>query len=220
MIAWRIGNAAVDKFIEKFPSQDDGDLILCPYHGAAYQKDRNHIIKYDDSYFNKCASYEDSQIALDINRGRIDFVEKHYRGDLLDIGIGCGEFIKKRPNTYGYDVNPAAIQWLLEQGIFRDVLSDFYAFAFWDVLEHIENPADYFLNMNQGSFVFVRLPIFTDLLRIRESKHYRPGEHLYYWTRTGFTAWMSQHGLNLIGMDTFEMKAGRESIYSFAFRKA
>lgn len=210
----------MDRFIEKFPHQDDGDLIICNYHGVAYQKDRNHIIKYDDSYWNKCAGYEDSQIALDINRGRIGFVEKHYRGDLLDIGVGCGEFIKKRPNTYGYDVNPAAVRWLLEQGIFRDELSEFSAFTFWDVLEHVENPIHYFIHMHAGSFLFVSLPIFTDLYRIRESKHYRPGEHLQYFTRTGFTGWMSMHGFNLIDMDTFEMVAGRDSIYSFAFRKA
>lgn len=209
----------MDRYIAQFPAKPDGDLNLCLEHGAAYQVDRQHIVPYDGDYWNKCAGYEDSEIALKLNKGRIEFVESHYKGEVLDIGVGCGEFIKKRHGTYGYDVNPKAIEWLLSADLYRDNFTDFDAFTLWDVLEHIPTPEHYFINMRAGSFLFVSLPIFADLTRIRESKHYRPGEHLYYWTRDGLIEWMLLHKFDLCGHSDFETQAGRDSIQSFAFRK-
>lgn len=209
----------MDRFISQFPAQVDGDLKLCLKDGVAYQADRSHIIQYDETYWNKCAGYEDSEIALKINRGRIGFVECFYRGDVLDIGIGCGEFIKKRPGTFGYDINPVAVKWLIEQGLFRDDFSSFTAFTMWDVLEHVENPEDYFINFRQGSFLFLSIPIFDDLTRVRESRHYRPGEHLYYFTLMGIKNWMNMHGFQIYGASDFETDAGRDSIHSLAFKK-
>lgn len=210
----------MDRFIREFRYQPDGDLNLCLGHGVAYQRDRTHIIRYDEDYWNKCADYEDSEIARKINQGRIEFVQRHYQGDVLDIGIGCGEFIKKRPQTFGYDINPKAVHWLMESGKFRDRFSDFNAFTLWDVLEHVETPEDYFTNINPGSFLFLSLPVFDDLRRIRESRHYRPGEHLYYWTSKGIIRWMLMHDFNLCGFSMFETLAGRDNIKSFAFRKS
>lgn len=209
----------MDRFVERFAYQSDNDLNICFMDGVAYQADRQNIIQYDGDYWNKCAGYEDSEIALKLNKGRIDFVDAHYKGEVLDIGVGCGEFIKKRPQTYGYDINPKAIEWLMSADLYRDCFSDFDAFTMWDVLEHVETPEQYFINMRPGSFLFLSLPIFEDLTRIRESKHYRPGEHLYYWTRDGLIEWMLLHKFDLCGHSDFETQAGRDSIQSFAFRK-
>jgi hypothetical protein len=209
----------MDRFIEQFPVRHDGDLSLCLEYGVAYQTDRQNIIQYNGDYWNKCAGYEDSEIALKISKGRIEFVDRHYSGEVLDIGVGCGEFIKKRNGTYGYDINPKAVEWLLECGLYRDCFSDFDAFTMWDVLEHVETPEQYFINIRPASFLFLSLPIFGDLAKIRESKHYRPGEHLYYWTRDGLIEWMLLHKFELCGHSDFETQAGRESIESFAFRK-
>ena len=56
-----------------------------------------------------------------------------------------------------------------------------------------------------------------DLNKIRESKHYRPGEHLLYWTEKGFVDWMFEKGFRFLEKRTFEIQAGREDILSFAF---
>lgn len=209
----------MDRYIKRFPFRADGDLNLCLDHGVAYQADRSNIIQYDESYWNKCAGYEDSEIALKLNQGRISFVECFYRGEVLDIGIGCGEFIKKRPLTFGYDINQAAVKWLLDNGKYRDDFSSFSAFTMWDVLEHVETPEHYFINMLPGSFLFLSIPIFDDLTRIRESRHYRPGEHLFYFTLRGIKQWMNMHSFQLYGASDFETTAGRDSIHSLAFRK-
>lgn len=212
----------MDEIIRDYPAVADGDLMLCPDNGTAYQRDMSIRVPYDESYFNKCLGYEDKEIALKINAGRIALVDLYVGHDkpVLDVGIGSGEFIKKRPLTFGYDVNPAAERWLRAQHRWRDDFETFRAFTFWDVLEHVERPADYFGRMPGACYLFTSLPIFDDLTRIRESKHYRPGEHLYYWTAAGFVAWMKLHRFGMLCSQSFEIEAGRESILSFAFYRA
>jgi hypothetical protein len=212
----------VDSFIAEFGASADADLMLCRHHGVAYQRDMSIRVPYDETYFNKCAGYEDQEIARKINSGRIDLVNYHVGNGaaVLDIGIGSGEFIRKRPNTFGYDINPKAEAWLRERGRWHDGFMLFRAFTFWDVIEHIETPDDYFMHMAPNSYLFTCLPIFEDLSRIRESKHYRPGEHLYYWTERGFIEWMKLHRFTVLARQAFESDAGRDSILSFAFHRA
>lgn len=211
----------MDKYIARYPAVADGLLNVCHSLGAAYQDDMGLLVDYDESYFNKCLGYEDKEIAVKINQGRRALVDK-YVGDLyvLDVGIGSGEFIKKRPRTFGYDVNPTAVAWLNDRGLYRDNFGAFDAFTFWDVLEHVPDPGrDYFRHMRQGAYLFTCLPIFRELSDIKSSKHYRPGEHLYYWTEPGFVYWMNLHGFFLLCRDDYECAAGRDSILSFAFKK-
>lgn len=211
----------MDGVIAQFESVADNDLTLCPYDGVAYQTDMTVTASYDADYFNKCAGYEDKDIALKINAGRIAMVNDHAGADVnvLDIGIGSGEFIKKRPHTFGFDVNPVAVDWLNSCGLFASDFERFTAFTFWDVLEHIERPALYFSSMASGSFLFVSIPIFSNLKSIRQSRHYRPGEHLYYFTENGFIGWMEMYQFQLLDRQDYEMKAGRDNILSFAFRR-
>jgi hypothetical protein len=209
----------MDKVIQDYRYIPDKDLNICYDNGVAYQYDMSASVEYDQPYFDKCFSYEDQDIALAINNGRINLVKRHFGlGNVLDIGVGSGEFIKKRPHTFGYDINPAAIAWLKENGKWREDFGDFNAFTFWDVIEHVKNPFDYFSQIIPGSFLFTSLPIFVDLYRIRDSKHYRPNEHYYYWTKNGFIDWMKAYGFRFLEYSDFETRAGRDRIGSFAFR--
>jgi hypothetical protein len=210
----------MDKFIARFTAVEDDDLMLCQDYGIAYQKDREHIVNYDEHYYDKCLSYEGKPIADKINAGRIGIVAKHYGpGPVLDTGIGSGEFIKRRPNTYGRDVNPVAIEWLMRNDLWAHEPQEFKAFTFWDVLEHIETPEAVFRWIGQGAYLFTSIPVFEDLAEIRKSRHYRPGEHLYYFTDRGFVLWMAMHNFDLLERDRFETQAGRESIATYAFQR-
>lgn len=210
----------MDSYIASLPAQEDGDLMLCVDHGVAYQRDRSNIVKYDGAYWDKCSGYEGQEIAQKINAGRVALVKRWYGdGPMVDIGIGSGEFIKTRPHTWGIDVNPVAVSWLMRNGYYANYLSEFEAFSLWDVIEHVETPDCYFAKMPAESFIFISLPIFNDLRRIRESKHYRPGEHLTYWSEAGFVNWMGQRGFRLLERQDYETAAGRDSILSFAFHK-
>ena len=210
----------MDRIISTLPAEEDADLMLCIEYGVAYQKDRGHVINYDESYWNKCAGYEGQGIARKINDGRIDLVGRHVgTGPVLDIGVGAGEFIRHRRNTFGYDVNPFAADWLKRQGFWADDFKDFDGYTMWDVLEHVPDPDEYLRHISVGSYLFVCLPLFQSLRRIRESKHYRPGEHLQYFTDAGFIAWIDAYGFRLVERAKFEIDAGRDSIYSFAFKR-
>ncbi len=211
----------MDRFIAEYQAHDDGDLMLCLANGVAYQGDMSDQVSYGAEYFDKCRGYEDKDIAVAINRGRIELVAKHFDpvAAVVDVGVGSGEFVKKRPNTFGVDVNPVAVAWLKAEKLWAQDLRAFRAFTFWDVIEHLEEPERYFQRIQPSGYLFTSIPLFKDLTKIRESKHYRPGEHLYYWTEEGFVRWMGEHGFELLELQDFEIVAGRESIYSFAFQR-
>lgn len=210
----------MDRFIAAMPGQNDADLVLCTANGVAYQADMTPTAAYDETYWDKCAGYDGSEIAEAINAGRVALVNRHIGVNrCVDIGVGSGEFIRHRGNTWGFDVNPAAIDWLCNVGRFARELKEFGAFSFWDVIEHVPTPEDYFQHVPLHGFVFCSVPIMDSLDTIRESKHYRPGEHLTYWTLTGFLAWMNEHGFICLAHETFEIDAGREDIHSYAFRR-
>ena len=70
---------------------------------------------------------------------RFDFVEQHYRGSLVDVGMGSGAFIELRRargrQTYGWDVNPIGMEWLDERLLLVDPhLVVTTAITLWDVL--------------------------------------------------------------------------------------
>lgn len=210
----------MDRFIAQFGAEDDADLMLCRDNGVAFQKDMTNLVAYDGAYYAKCASYEDQEIANKINAGRIALVNRRIGSQkCVDIGIGSGEFIKRRGNTYGFDVNPVAIEWLKRNDLWAERLDEFGAYTMWDVIEHVPEPDVYFKQIKLHAFLFTSIPIFTSLNVIRQSKHYRPGEHLYYWTEEGFIDWMGLHGFMLLEQEFFEIDAGRDSIFSFAFKR-
>lgn len=209
----------MDRFIQAFrPAVEDDDLVLCPAHGVAFQKDRSHLVAYDATYFDKCAGYDGQQIANKINAGRRDLVDR-YCGTtpVCDVGIGSGEFIRTRPNTFGQDVNPVAIEWLKRNEKWAARIDRFFGVTFWDVLEHCEDPGVYLDQV--PAYLFASVPIFSDLDTIRTSKHYRPGEHLFYWTEDGFVEWLRLYGFAVRTVEQFEIEAGRDSIYSFVFER-
>lgn len=210
----------MDRFIETFTAVADRDLMLCQEQGVAYQRDMSQPVPYDAAYFDKYVGYEGKAVAVAINAARLRLVNRFLPAiePILDVGVGSGEFIKSHPNAWGHDVNEKAIGWLKEQGKWVPDLHSFNAFSFWDVIEHVPEPEGYFRQMRPGSLLFTCLPIFDDLNSIRESKHYRPNEHFYYWTESGFVFWMKLHGFRLLARGQDEIAAGREAIFSFAFR--
>lgn len=155
-------------------------------------------------------------------RARCEFVEKHYRGVLVDVGIGAGAFVERRRadgrSTYGYDVNPAGIKWLKDRHLFFDPYrASVPAVSSWDVLEHIPDFRPLLANVRE--WVFVSLPIFRDAEHVLGSKHFRPTEHCWYFTRDGLVLAMGLNGFGLVAENTVETELGREDIGTFAFKR-
>lgn len=193
------------------------ELMWFPEKGTGFFPVKNDV--YDSDYFNKYIGYANTEMGAKITGARIDLVAGHYQGSVLDIGVGSGDFVETRGNTFGYDINPHAVKWLRSKNLYRDVYEweSFEALTFWDSLEHIE---DIKRVIGQArDFVFVSMPIFKSGEHIVTSRHFRKNEHYWYFTREGLVNFFEGEGFELLEINDFEIQLGREDIWSFAFRR-
>lgn len=196
------------------------NLIWLPKQEIGYFPVNQHV--YDDEYFNKYVIYESTEIGRCLNSFRVNLVNRYTKGQILDIGVGCGTFIKLRGNCAGYDVNPKAVRFLKSLGLFYNPyeknFEEIEGITFFDSLEHIEYPGR-ILSKVKRQFVFVSIPIFIDLEHLLSSRHLREDEHFYYFTKCSFIRYMVSFGFKLLEFRDDEIKCGREDIYTFVFRK-
>lgn len=178
-------------------------------------------ICYDGNYFENYRRLDATPMGKALTKARVDLVAKHCpEGMVVDIGIGGGRFVEDC-RAMGYDVCPHARSWLKDVGRFCDPYENtgrtIEAVTCWDSLEHIPEPEK--LLERVGGWLFVSMPIYADLPGVLSSKHYKPGEHLHYWTLQGFVQWCEGQGFELIEINHAETELGREGITSFAFKR-
>lgn len=177
---------------------------------------------YDQNYFEKYTGYSQTEMGKKLDRFRTELVRKfNTKGaPVVDVGIGCGNFI----NTYGtgafgYDINPNAVRWLAERNLWWDPWQfDMPVATFWDSLEHFQDPS--LILDCVKSLAFISIPIFRDPQHAEASKHFRPDEHYWYFTRNGLVRFMMEGGFSLAYECTVESQLGREDIHTFVFRRA
>jgi hypothetical protein len=68
-------------------------------------------------------------------------------------------------------------------------------------------------------WVFVSIPIFTSAADVLRSKHYKPKEHVWYFTVGGLDHFMRSFGFECVDFNRMEREAGREQIDTFVFRR-
>ena len=201
----------------------DAEHDICHAFGVVFQRDRSRSVPYGKDYFDKYVRYEGTAIADAINAYRTERTEAYCRS-LLDVGIGSGEFIKRsRLWVLGYDINPAGAAWLRDRGLYADpyrAFPDVDGVTLWDCFEHLPEPAEFLALVPAGAYLFLSLPVFDDLGRFRQSKHFRPDEHYWYWTAWGLKKFLGCQGFALVEEGDGEVRAGRESIGTFVFRRA
>lgn len=173
---------------------------------------------YDAAYFAKYQGYAVTSMGAALEGARWGLIARHTGGPIVDIGIGCGAFVKARPLTWGYDVNPAAVKWLhANERYWNPYIDPCRAVSMWDVLEHIPRFHDLLANVME--WAFVSLPVFGSRADVLSSRHYRPNEHCWYFTPNGLIAVMAGLGWDCREENWTECALGRESIASFAFRR-
>lgn len=190
-------------------------LLWCEEKGIGFHP--RPPMAYDGSYFEHYRELDASPVGAALTQARLDMVRRHFDGPPLDVGIGGGRFVTESSGC-GYDVNPDAIHWLTAQGRYRNpYFSKPVALCFWDSLEHIPNPSEI---VDQATeWVFVSMPIYTGVEDVLTSKHYKPGEHLWYWTRWGLIRWFDERGFTVVESNSLESTLGRSGIMSFAFKR-
>lgn len=171
---------------------------------------------YEGAYFAKYQELDATPMGEALTRARVEMVRRHFTGKVLDIGIGGGRFVEES-GGFGFDVNPEALQWLNANGCYKNPYFGWDAMSFWDSLEHIPDPE--LVLRSIGDWAFVSMPIYKDQADCLKSKHFKPGEHIWYWTLEGFVSWMDRQGFELREINHAESELGREGITSFAFRR-
>lgn len=175
---------------------------------------------YAHDYFQTYRQLDLTPMAGKLNAARIGLVERHwaYPRQMIDVGIGGGSFVDSA-ECYGWDVNPHAQRWLDEHERLIDPRAQTVrAATFWDSIEHMRDPSEILRNVER--WAFISTPIYSSALQARGSKHFKPGEHLWYFTERGLVHFMSVHGFRLRESNVMETMIGRDSIGSFAFERA
>ena len=187
--------------------RDDLGIGYLPSNGFSYGAD----------YWETYQQYAAGSIGERLTLFREEFVKRHVDpSTVCDIGIGSGQFIK-HVGAKGFDINPYARFWLEQNGLFADPYEEkFSAFTFWDVLEHFDDPTLILLKTDK---VFMSVPIHTNFRACIESKHLKPNEHIWHFTDRGVKFFMQHFGFEAVDQDDGEIRAGRESIMSYFFRR-
>lgn len=171
-----------------------------------------------NGYFSKYQDLDRTEMGVSLTQARRELVAAHYLGyDIIDIGIGGGRFCIEH-GAYGYDVSNEALDWLKINGMYRDPYLHYSdALTFWDSLEHIPDPAK--IVRTARRWVFVSMPIYMSKEHCLTSKHYKPGEHLHYWTDAGLVRWFAEQGFVCVTCNDIETQIGRDGILSYAFKR-
>jgi hypothetical protein len=174
---------------------------------------------YNEAYFEEYKRRAETAMGEALTKVRVDLVSAYCRRfDLVDIGIGSGQFVRAA-GCKGYDINPRARRWLKQSRRWRDAYETPgpLGITCWDSLEHIADPDRLVSRVER--WVFVSLPIFRDAEHVLSSKHFKPDEHIWYWTEKGFKNWLDRLGFDCLYHSEMESELGREDIHTFVFRR-
>ena len=178
---------------------------------------------YNAAYFVK-EQRKNAGTAKQINDIRWSLIRQYCpkATSILDYGCGCGYLTAFAPIGTSVDSFDIGIYYNIpypQTGIQRE---RYDVICLFDVMEHVDwdnSPDIQMKNMIKASdFVFITVPIFTGD-DITKWKHYRPGEHLYYFTEESLIMLLNSYGFSLV-YKGYEECPPRIDIITFIFRKA
>ncbi len=131
---------------------------------------------------------------------------------LLDYGCGVGFMKSLAPGDF--DVDTFDIMPVPMTGIKHD---QYDIITMYDVLEHIPDFQEVFPVLATGRYVVISIPMKPINVPWKKYKHFKPGEHLHY-----FTDDLIQHLFDFMGFDFVALGAPecppREYIMSYIFK--
>ena len=182
------------------------------------------FFSYDEKYFSNYKNLENTKTCSLINKARVELVRKYKYNHVLDFGIGSGTFVKTfADKIFGFDINPIGVNWLKENQLYLNPFLENHdhinSWTLWDVFEHFENPIKFLQILKKEDFLFMSIPIFVSFTNLERSKHYKPNEHLFYFTHQGLIELLGKYNLMLIEYNNIETQIGRENINTYVFKK-
>lgn len=153
---------------------------------------------YDAQYIRtRYDSYPTTEVMSHVRLGFLKAFAK--KGRLLDVGYGNGSFLKLAARG-GFDVFGNDIHGV-DYGI-RDIPLEEAVDSVWDVVtffDSLEHFADLDLPRvltTQARVVIISIPCRPDSFPAhKEWKHYRPGEHLHYFSRYSLELLVGKHAV-------------------------
>lgn len=189
-------------------------------------------VAYDRKYFDNYTRLGQTNQGRLITLARTHLVSTWVMGNrmvVLDVGIGAGFFVQRMRSLhwecYGTDVNEAGIQWLKQRGWLWLPKKPYQVLTMWDVLEHIEDPEELISPTVEPcgpvpTWIFVSTPIYENEEHALRSKHFKPGEHCWYFTKEGLIAFMESLQYRCVEWNCREVIQGnREDIGTFVFNR-
>lgn len=177
-------------------------------------------MEYSGEYFANYQKLDNTPMGCALTRARLELVGKYVAPNTtLDIGIGGGRYVQESGGQ-GYDVSREAQRWLMDVGRWTDPYGCrrlISAVTCWDSLEHIPEPEKLLEKVRE--WLFVSMPIYENMADCLASKHFKPREHIHYFTFSGFVNWCEAQGFELQEANHAESELGREGITSFAFKR-
>ena len=212
-------------------------LLRCPQCGLVMTSPRLGRLEleefYRPEYWGRVNADDPAWVRRD-QAPRTSFLERfRQRGRILDVGCGLGLFLlaldPARWDRYGIEVMPAAYREaqrrLGADRIITEDLSDFTRGApfdvitFWDVLEHVPDPAAALRQaarlLKPGGLVLVRAPNFASYLARRYGADWYALSlpyHLFHFTPATLTGMLEAAGFKFRALGN---PAGAENYHAF-----
>lgn len=208
---------------QSLPSGLTDTFVWAPEKGYGFHT--RPAMRYEGQYFAHYQKLDATHMGGLLTKARLELVRKFTDSTrTVDIGIGGGRYVQESGGA-GYDVCEDAVTWLKSEGLYVDpyapgfggTKSWVHAVTCWDSLEHIPEPEKLLAQVNE--WLFVSLPVCDTWQEWVGSKHFKPAEHLHYWSATGFIRWCEALGFECREVNHAETELGREGITSFAFKR-
>jgi hypothetical protein len=170
-------------------------LSSCCFCNHTFQTDLAVTISYDASY----AHQYDHRPVREMSNLRWDFIQSELAlpagSRVLDVGYGNGAFLKRareaEMSIFGIDLHTEDFDVPV---VNFDTRQEYDLACFFDSLEHFPDFAP-ILRLNTRHVV-VSIPDTPDFILTTPTKwrHYKPGEHLHYFSRSSLATFMRNWG--------------------------
>ncbi len=178
------------------------NVYRCKNCGHAWQKKIKPF-----GYGGEYASAYDTRPAVEMSWVRLSHLWKFSRGSkVLDIGYGNGEFIRQARragyDAYGFDTHSEPTEGVRAV---KDISGQWDVVTFFDSWEHIKDLR--FINEIQSRLFVITIPNLPPLIDekgLQLWKHYKPNEHLHYFTKASAFAFFLNNGYVVIDVSDIE----------------
>lgn len=219
---------------DRIDSPEDGEYLRCQNCGVVRTKYNYDALQYSSDYAKNYLEYAKSPTNIPLNLSRLGLVSRWVRlnDSILDVGCCVGEFIRFAEQYYrcvGFEPNSVAALEARGRVKFSEITTylngakGFKCVTLFDVLEHIQEPAEFIKGLKsmlvKDGVLVITTPNIDAVDRsyigdfdavVRQWKHYKPKEHLFLYNVRSLDQLLTPLGLECIyyGLEESDIRPG------------